>query len=164
MIKRGGGVQDIRIRELNQSFSKQYSLDIVVNVCEAMGANIVNRICERAKAELSSMGIKTGIAILSNYCVERKALGWFEIPVKKLSWKGTNGYDVAEKILEAYEFARSDRFRAVTHNKGIMNGIDSVCLATGQDWRAVESAAHSYASRNQSYQPLSCYELVDKQG
>lgn len=82
-------------------------------------------------------GINTGIAILSNYCTERKALSWFEIPIKDLGWKGVNGYDVALKILEAYEFAKSDRFRAVTHNKGIMNGIDSVCVATGQDWRAV---------------------------
>jgi hydroxymethylglutaryl-CoA reductase len=93
------------------------------------------------------MGIKTGIAILTNYCVERRALSYFEVPVKELGWKGVTGYEVAGKILEAYEFAKMDKFRATTHNKGIMNGIDGVCVATGQDWRAVESSAHAHASR-----------------
>ena len=76
-MKRGGGVLDLRIRELGEIFSKQYCIDIVINVCEAMGANITNMICERAKEFISSMGIRTGIAILSNYCIERKALSWF---------------------------------------------------------------------------------------
>ena len=83
------------------------------------------------------MGITTGIAILSNYCVERKALSYFEMPINDMGWKGVEGQEVAEKILEAYQFAKNDRYRAATHNKGIMNGIDSVCVATGQDWRAV---------------------------
>ena len=82
-----------------------------------------------------------------------------------MSWKGVNGETVVRKILEAYNFARNDRFRAATHNKGIMNGIDGVCLATGQDWRAVESAAHTYASRNgNEYIPLTHYAVVDKEG
>lgn len=75
-------------------------------------------------------------------------MSWFELPVDTLSWKGFAGKEVAEKILEAYDFARGDRYRAATHNKGIMNGIDAVCIATGQDWRAVESAVHCYASRS----------------
>ena len=83
------------------------------------------------------MGFQTGIAILSNYCTQRKAIGWFEIPVKAMARKGVQGSEVANKIIEAYNFARKDVYRASTHNKGIMNGIDSVCLATGQDWRAV---------------------------
>lgn len=83
------------------------------------------------------MGIKTGISILSNYCVQRRAISSFKIPVKALNWKGIPGEEVANKIIEAYKFAQSDKFRAVTHNKGVMNGIDAVCLATGQDWRAV---------------------------
>ena len=64
--------------------------------------------------------------------------------------------------MEAYSFARMDKYRATTHNKGIMNGIDSVCLATGQDWRAVESAAHTYASRGKSYLPLTHYQIFEK--
>lgn len=77
MVERGGGVTDLRIRELNGPFEKQYSVDIFINVCEAMGANITNTLCEKTKDYISKMGIKTGIAILSNYCVERKALSYF---------------------------------------------------------------------------------------
>jgi degradative hydroxymethylglutaryl-CoA reductase len=69
--------------------------------------------------------------------------------------------DVAEKVVEAYNFAKTDVFRAVTHNKGIMNGIDAVCLATGQDWRAIGSAAHAYASRKGVYQPLTHYQIIE---
>lgn len=83
MVERGGGVTDIRVRELEDGTnSKQFSVDIFINVCEAMGANITNTLCEKAKDYVSKMGIKTGIAILSNYCVERKALSYFEIPTK----------------------------------------------------------------------------------
>lgn len=110
------------------------------------------------------MGIKTGIAILTNYCAERRALSYFELPVKDMGWKGVPGAEVAQKILEAFEFARADPFRAATHNKGIMNGIDSVCVATGQDWRAVESSAHVYAARGKQYSPLSSYQLVEHDG
>lgn len=102
-----------------------------------MGANIINTLAEKTKDILANMGIRTGISILSNYCVKRKTYSSFKIPVKALSWKGVSGQEVAQRILEAYSFAKTDKFRAVTHNKGIMNGIDAVCLATGQDWRAV---------------------------
>jgi len=74
-----------------------------------------------------------------------------------MAWKGVSGLEVAERVLEAYKFAKVDPFRAVTHNKGIMNGIDAVCLATGQDWRAVESAAHTFAGKSGKYQPLTHY-------
>ena len=72
---------------------------MIVNVCDAMGANIVNTLCERLKIEIMKMGLMTGIAILSNYCTERKAIGWFEIPTKLMSRKGFEGSDVARKIL-----------------------------------------------------------------
>mgnify|MGYP003440597517 CR=1 FL=1 len=88
------------------------------------------------------------------------ATSTFLIPVSQMGWKGHSGLAVAHKILEAYDFARKDPFRAVTHNKGIMNGIDAVCLATGQDWRAIESAAHAYAGRSGKYQPLTHYRIV----
>jgi degradative hydroxymethylglutaryl-CoA reductase len=74
--------------------------------------------------------------------------------------KGFEGGDVAHKIIEAYNFARKDVYRASTHNKGVMNGIDSVCLASGQDWRAVESSAHTYASRTGKYMPITHYEII----
>lgn len=167
MVKRGGGVKDIRIREISESVNdtyKNYSLDIILNVCDAMGANITNTISEKAKEIISFMGINTGISILSNYCIDRRSISRFKIPVEHLSWKGHAGSEVAEKVMEAYGFARSDVHRAVTHNKGIMNGIDAVCLATGQDWRAIEGAAHAYASRKERYEPLSHYEIVTIEG
>jgi degradative hydroxymethylglutaryl-CoA reductase len=167
MEKRGGGVKDIRVREISQSGSmdfKDYSMDIIINVCDAMGANITNTIAEKAKEIVSFMGIKTGISILSNYCIERKSVSKFMIPVEKLTWKGHKGSEVAERLLEAYRFAKTDVYRAVTHNKGIMNGVDAVCLATGQDWRAIESAAHAYAARNGTYEPLTHYEIIETNG
>ena len=82
---------DLKVRQLKGTNSKQFSVDIFIDVCEAMGANITNTICEKTKKYISSMGIQTGIAILTNYCIERKALSWFEIPVKKLGWKGVPG-------------------------------------------------------------------------
>ena len=81
-----------------------------------------------------------------------------------MEWKGHDGTEVAAKVLEAYEFARLDKSRAATHNKGILNGIDAVCMATGQDWRAIESAAHVHASKSGKYQPLSHYEVVERNG
>ena len=81
-----------------------------------------------------------------------------------MGWKGVHGTEVAEKILEAYNFALLDPHRATTHNKGILNGIDSVCVATGQDWRAVESSAHSYACRSGRYMPLTSYQILEKGG
>ncbi len=102
MVKRGGGVSDIRVRQLNGINSKEFAVDLIVNVCDAMGANIVNTLCERLKTEIMKMGLVTGIAILSNYCTERKAIGWFEIPSKHMSRKGYEGSDVARKIIEAY--------------------------------------------------------------
>jgi degradative hydroxymethylglutaryl-CoA reductase len=167
MEKRGGGVKDIRLREISVSSNanyKNYSLDVIINVCDAMGANITNTIAEKAKEVISFMGIKTGISILSNYCIERKSVSKFMIPIEGLTWKGHSGAEVAERVVEAYHFAKTDVYRAVTHNKGIMNGIDAVCLATGQDWRAIESAAHAYAARTGTYQPLTHYEIVETYG
>jgi len=88
------------------------------------------------------------------------ACSYFKIPTSKLSWKDATGEKVAEEIMSAYYFALHDKFRAVTHNKGIMNGIDAVAIALGQDWRAIESAAHSYASLDGEYKPLTKYKIV----
>lgn len=81
----------------------------------------------------------------------------FKIPIESLAWKDATGKEVAAKILETYRFAALDQYRATTHNKGIMNGIDAVAIALGQDWRAIESAAHSYASITGKYKPLTSY-------
>jgi len=83
----------------------------------------------------------------------------FTLPIKSLEWKGVAGKEVAQKIIETYRFAELDQYRATTHNKGIMNGIDAVAIALGQDWRAIESAAHSYASITGKYKPLTKYSI-----
>lgn len=102
-----------------------------------------------------------GVRILSNLCTERTTISRFEIKVEKLAWKGVNGKEVANKILETQRFAELDQFRATTHNKGIMNGIDAVAIALGQDFRAIEAAAHSFASISGKYKPLTTYWIKD---
>lgn len=88
------------------------------------------------------------------------AYSYFKVPVDKLDYKDRTGEKVAQGIIRAYNFAANDVFRAVTHNKGIMNGIDAVALALGQDWRAIESSAHAYASLGGKYKPLTKYRIV----
>ncbi|CAH0479478.1 unnamed protein product [Peronospora belbahrii] len=188
MKKRGGGAIDIYCRVVSQATrtaataaggSAWYTpcedelvihasklrtqflvVHIDVDVCEAMGANIVNTVAEGLSEEVSKITqSRVGLRILTNLCMQRRARAEFEIPLKKLGWKGVDGEDVADRIIEAYNFAAIDPFRAVTNNKGIMNGVDAVAVATGQDWRAIESAAHCYASRSGQYTSLSRYEI-----
>lgn len=160
MCQRGGGVTDLRWRKLSEDM---IVVELFVDVREAMGANIINTIAESTAPfiqELLGQGA-VGIRILSNLCTERMTRATFEIPVSKLSWKGAPGEQVAKKILEAHRFAQLDQYRATTHNKGIMNGIDAVAIALGQDWRAIESAAHSFAALKGRYSPLSDYRVVN---
>eukprot|EP01129_Flabellula_baltica_P005815 TRINITY_DN212_c0_g1_i3.p1 TRINITY_DN212_c0_g1~~TRINITY_DN212_c0_g1_i3.p1 ORF type:complete len:266 (-),score=47.49 TRINITY_DN212_c0_g1_i3:12-809(-) len=137
-----------------------------VNVCQAMGANLINTIVEHLAPEIQSL-IQDGrylLRILSNYATERRATSSFRIPVADLTYKGVPGKELATRIVEAYIFACQDIYRAVTHNKGIMNGIDAVALALGQDVRAIESACHAWASRSGKYQPLTQYRILLKDG
>lgn len=189
MKKRGGGAVDIYCRIVKQATKERYTqygsddywytpckqelsvgasdggieylvVHIDVDVCEAMGANIVNTVAEGLSSEVSRLtGGRCGLRILTNLCMQRRTRAVFEIPVEKLGWKGVAGSDVADRIIDAYNFAAVDPYRAVTNNKGIMNGVDAVALATGQDWRAIEAAAHCYASRSGQYSSLSHYEI-----
>ncbi|TYZ60909.1 hypothetical protein PybrP1_008166 [[Pythium] brassicae (nom. inval.)] len=190
MKKRGGGALDIYCRVVSEAARAQVApqcggahwyvpcddevvvtaseastrylvVHIDVDVCEAMGANIVNTVAEGLSDEVCRITkSRCGLRILTNLCMQRRARSAFEIPVKKLGWKGVDGEDVAQRIVEAYNFAAVDPYRAVTNNKGIMNGVDAVALATGQDWRAIEAAAHCYASRHGQYTSLSRYEVT----
>lgn len=174
MVKRGGGVIDIQVRSVEPSesldfgdrFSESSQFLVVllsVNVCDSMGANLVNTICEGIAPILGELtGARPGLRILSNLCMHRKASARFYLPISKMSHKGFSGALVAKRIVEAYIFAKSDSLRAVTHNKGVLNGIDAVALATGQDWRAIEAAAHSWASLigNSKYGPLTHYRII----
>jgi hydroxymethylglutaryl-CoA reductase len=124
-----------------------------VDTKDAMGANAINTMCEliSPKIEALTKG-KVVLKILSNYATERIAT--CETTLRK---EHVGGDEVVERMLQGFAFAFSDPYRAVTHNKGIMNGIDAVALATGQDFRALEAAAHAYASRSGVYSSLSLF-------
>lgn len=108
-------------------------VELLVDVREAMGANAINTIAEMTAPYINKLlgQGSVGIRILSNLCTERMTIAKFEIPIEKLKWKGAEGAQVAKKILEAHRFAQLDQYRATTHNKGIMNGIDAVAIALG---------------------------------
>ena len=159
MVRRGGGVQTVRARVLDPSMAV---VELVVNVCESMGANIVNTVCEHVAPKIAELlGGEQGICILSNLATERLTKASFKIPVSALAWKGKPGEEVAHRILQAHRFAELDMHRATTHNKGILNGIDAVALAVGQDWRAIEAGAHAFAAQSGRYRPLTRYHTTD---
>lgn len=152
MVGRGGGVRAIEMRALGQG---RVVLHLHVDTRDAMGANIVNTLCEElgpiaARATSAELGLR----ILSNLADQRLATACCTVPAKTLG-----GPDVVRGIVAANEFAVADPYRAATHNKGIMNGIDPVLVATGNDWRAVEAGAHAYAARTGKYGPLTTYRV-----
>jgi hydroxymethylglutaryl-CoA reductase len=167
LIKRGGGPTDIEVRDLGDG-----TLVIHVNVdCgDAMGANLVNTVAEDLAPRLRELcGGNVGLRILSNLSDQRRVKVVARVPTRELvmgqprdvhtSWAPevprNDGLAVADGVVRATQFAAIDPYRAATHNKGIMNGVDSVVLATGNDARAVEAGAHAYAARNGRYEPLS---------
>ncbi|KAI8910415.1 hydroxymethylglutaryl-CoA reductase [Gorgonomyces haynaldii] len=167
MKARGGGVVEMSVRAIKKSAKKGDWLVVHfhIDVCDSMGANIATEVAEKMAPHLQAMvGGRVGLKILSNLSLERTAKAQFRIPTNKLAYKGIDGSLLAEQIVEAYEYACDDPFRAVTHNKGIMNGIDALALATGQDWRAIEASSHAWASLRdpeRGYQPLTRYWIED---
>lgn len=165
MVKRGGGVIDLSAHFSFSTSSPYLLVQLQINVCESMGANIVNTVCEKIAPEIVKItGGRTGMKILSNLCLERMSSVAFQIPLDRFGWKGIPGHEVAKRVMEAHSFAKDNVSRAVTNNKGVMNGIDAVAVATGQDWRAIESAAHAFAALKNSdspYSPLVDYRLVN---
>jgi hydroxymethylglutaryl-CoA reductase len=135
-----------------------------VDCRDAMGANAINTMAEAVAPLLEELtGGRAYLRILSNLTDRRVSGARAVIPVEALARDGMTGEEVAEGIMWAYSFAAVDPYRAATHNKGILNGIDPVLIATGNDWRAVEAGAHAYASRNGQYTSLSVWER-DAQG
>ena len=158
LIKHGGKICDINFYHLSQIDSIIALIDI--DVCEAFGANLTDTICEEFASLIESkFNLKTSLRILTNLCTKRISEASCEIKFSSLDHKGYTGKNVALGIEEAYRFACLDQLRATTHNKGILNGIDALLLATGNDSRAVEAAAHSFASLSGSYQPLSSWKV-----
>jgi hydroxymethylglutaryl-CoA reductase len=153
LLARGGGVHSIELRALSKP--GYYVIHVNVNTLEAMGANIVNTIAEEIGRHLPSLiPCTVGSKILTNLTLHRLTKVWCEVELSELERDGYSGEQAAEKICSVWEFANLDPFRAATHNKGVMNGIDPVVIATGNDWRAVEAGCHAYASLSGSYKPL----------
>lgn len=151
MVARGGGVRELRLRRIGPG---HLVVHIHVDTRDAMGANVVNTLCEAlAERVPGDMGGTVGLRILSNLATERLVAAHCRIPVAAV------GTDVAAGIVAANRFAEIDPYRAATHNKGIMNGIDPIAIATGNDWRAIEAGAHAYAAMDGQYRALTRWRI-----
>ncbi len=153
---RGGGPVGIKCNPLTDTpAGEMLIVHLLFDTRDAMGANAVNTSAETIAPRLEELsGGRALLRILSNLSDQRRAWAETRIPVSAFSRDGVDGADVANAISEANAFAVADPYRAATHNKGIMNGIDAVAVATGNDWRAVEAGAHAYAARNGQYRAL----------
>lgn len=156
IIKRGGGARDLEIRVFDtEQLGQIIILHLIYDCRDAMGANAINTAVEliAPKIETLTSG-RVNLRILSNLTDRRKARAEGIIPAESLATGNLSGEEVLQSIIEAGVFAEIDPYRATTHNKGIMNGIDSVIIATGNDWRAVEAGAHAFAARSGTYTSL----------
>ncbi|MDH3646655.1 MAG: hydroxymethylglutaryl-CoA reductase, degradative [Gammaproteobacteria bacterium] len=159
MVARGGGAKDMEVL-IHAGASEQVGdmlvAHLLVDTRDAMGANLVNTMCEGVAPLVEKItGGKVFLRILSNLADRSLVRAHCSIPVDNLGGKGYDGEEVRDGIVLASEFAAADPYRAATHNKGVMNGIDAVALATGNDWRAIEAGAHAYAARGTHYTSLS---------
>jgi hydroxymethylglutaryl-CoA reductase len=156
LVARGGGPRDISVRQLAAPGSVDGGMLVVhlhIDCRDAMGANLVNTVCEAMAPRLAQLAqAQVGLRILSNYSDERT------MTVRcSVSDQAIGGDHIRRAVAAASRFAELDPYRATTHNKGIMNGVDAVLVATGQDWRAVSAGAHAFAARRGVYQPLAVW-------
>ncbi len=156
----GGGAKDLQFRILTESpIGAFIVVHLLYDVRDSMGANAVNTAVERLSQKVSSIsGGRAHLRILSNLADQRLAHAEVTLGVEDLAFGEYSGERVRDGIIEAWAFAAADPYRAATHNKGIMNGIDAVVLATGNDWRGVEAGAHAYAVKQGRYTSLSVWE------
>jgi hydroxymethylglutaryl-CoA reductase len=158
LVARGGGARAIEVRILGEPADQMIVVHVLVDCQDAMGANLVNTIAEAVADRLASIAHATvGLRILSNLCDRRRVRVRCTVPAEALATEKLRGEAVIDGIVNASRFAELDPYRAATHNKGIMNGIDAVVIATGNDWRAVEAGAHAFAARSGRYAPLAIW-------
>ena len=168
MNKRGGGVKDIELVNLNDKIENYFQLKATFETKDAMGANFINSCLEQFSKTLKnnfkdSSKIEIIMSILSNYVPECIVKAEVSCPIEELYDNSIiEPISFAKKFVRAVRIAEVDKYRAVTHNKGIMNGIDAVVIATGNDFRAVESSAHAYASKSGTYKSLTRASITDK--
>jgi hydroxymethylglutaryl-CoA reductase len=147
LVKFGGGAKDLEVRLVDSPRGTMLIVHLLVDARDAGGMNAVNTMCEALAPEFSRLsGGKVGLRIISNLAVHRLARARATFRAELLRTESASGPEVVDAILDAYAFAVADPFRCATHNKGIMNGISSVVVATGNDFRAIESGAHTYAA------------------
>ncbi|HWM85323.1 MAG TPA: hydroxymethylglutaryl-CoA reductase, degradative [Kofleriaceae bacterium] len=161
LVARGGGPVGLEARVLSRPGSPDGGMIVVhllIDCCDAMGANIVNSVSEAVADFLAEVaGGRVGLRILSNLCVHRMVTVRAEVSEAELADDDLDGAAAADAVASASRFAELDPYRAATHNKGIMNGVDAVLLATGNDWRGAEAGAHAFAAQGGGYRPLATW-------
>ena len=164
--ERGGGVRSLEVRELvydEQGHTREHMvvLQFYIDCVDAMGANMVNTVAERLSPMVEGItGERVHMAILSNLADRRLARARVSLPLSVWGGDLESSQATCASIAAAWRFAWADPYRATTHNKGVMNGIDAVVLATGNDWRAIEAGAHAFAARTGTYRPLTRWEVI----
>ncbi len=159
MTARGGGFRDLTVDSLDDTYT---AVRLYIDTRDAMGANILNTAAESVRELVAErLAGESLMAILTNAADTRTATASFSMPVEHCARAGRSGSEMADRIVAANEVAKLDYHRAVTHNKGIMNGVSSLALATGNDTRAIEAACHAYASRGGRYGALTEYSVHD---
>lgn len=171
LLMRGGGAREIEVRAFPDAEIPFLVVHVHLDCRDAMGANLVNTVCERLGPEieriLSTIGeARVGLRILSNLADQRLYRARVRVNPELLVVKDgpLDGATIARRIYEAYVFADNDPYRAATHNKGIMNGVDPVVIATGNDWRAIEAGVHAYAAQKGRYRSLSRWSVDPADG
>jgi hydroxymethylglutaryl-CoA reductase len=154
LVSKGGGAKDLRVRILPSQVGTLVIAELLVDCRDAMGANVVNTMAEAVAPMLEKISKgQARLRIISNLADKRVARATATVPKEALG-----GEDIVDGIVEAYAFAAADPYRCATHNKGVMNGVTAVCLATGNDTRAIEAGAHAYAARSGHYSPLTTWK------
>ncbi|MEM5539225.1 MULTISPECIES: hydroxymethylglutaryl-CoA reductase, degradative [unclassified Olleya] len=168
MEKRGGGILDIELRDKTSDLDNYYQLHATFETLDAMGANFINSCLEQFAKTFKTeaehhlqLPINIVMSILSNYVPECVVRAEVSCKVEALAEKDIDPNTFAEKFVQAVNIAEIEPYRAVTHNKGIMNGIDAVVLATGNDFRAVEAGVHAYAAKDGKYSSLTHAKIED---
>ncbi len=164
LIGLGGGPRGLEVRRIEESpIGPFLVMHLIYDVRDAMGANAINTALEKLAPHVAAIsGGRVHLRILSNLADRRLARAACTIPLQSLAFDGFSEETVRDGIIEAWAFAEADPYRAATHNKGIMNGIDAVVIATGNDWRAVEAGAHAFAARSGRYTSLTTWGKDEK--